>query len=287
MDATNLNPANQTATDAPGQNLSPLTPPAPPAPQPTPVIPPTPPLPPVTQPTPITTALQATNVPPPNSPTPVPEEPQFSKKKESEGKGKLLMTAGPLMVVISFIASFLMFQNNNQTGNVANLATEPQTVEQHLVEVPKSGFVQVLENAPKNPDQVIATCEDTQEPVLSEVTTDCPNIKFTWSGEIINEPQASVSGYFVYLGENNNDPVLTLKNKSSDFSKAIIPETQGVFVNQNSYLASGLEKGKTYYLAIQVKSDSQTPEYRIGFSQVDLVNIGAQIAKVLFVLNYE
>jgi len=197
------------------------------------------------------------------------------------------MTAGPLMVIVAFIASFLMFQGNSQKANNTNLTNEPQTVEQHLVEVPKSGFVQVLENAPKNPDQVIAICEDNDEPIQSEVATDCLNIKFTWSGEIINEPQASVSGYFVYLGENNNDPVLTLKNKSSDFSKAIIPESQGVFVSQNSYLASGLEKGKTYYLAVQVKSDSQTPEYRVGFSQVDLVNIGAQIAKVLFVLNYE
>jgi hypothetical protein len=270
-----------------------VIPPPPPGIQNSPVNQPTPSVPPVPTPSPVEPPVVP---PPPNIPTiePLPqklppkEEPGLPPKEKSDTKGKILMTTGPLLMILSLATSFYLFKNApSRSTSLAPAVTQHQTYQQYLQELPQDNFTSVLVNSPTNPDKVTVRCEDTQEEIQSEVPTSCSRPVFTWEGERANEPGTNIIAYYAYLGENNYEPMITIQSDSSELRRAIKPETQGFYTSEKSYTASNLEKGKTYYFAVQAVSDSHNPNYRVGFSQVDLEQIGAQIAKVLFVLKYE
>lgn len=233
---------------------------------------------------------------PPSTPAEEPVETPPEDAKEIPVKEninfipKALLVLGSLVMVGLFGASFLMLKNAAKKRITTEIQERP--LEQYVVEtlgVPEDAIVKVLLNAPKNPDKVSVKCKDSGEIIKSGIPTSCYRPVFTWSGEKTNEPNTQIVGYYVYLGENNNDSFYSLYDPPSKFKRGALvkPQTDGVFTREKSFIPTNLEKGKTYYFAVTAVSNSKDSAYRIGFSAIDVDNIAAQIAKVLFVLKYE
>ncbi len=141
----------------------------------------------------------------------------------------------------------------------------------------------ILDNVPLNPTQVLATAsaEGEVKILTSDKEYSYSSVTFSWSGDKAIEPGSKIIGYYVYFGPKNTE-IPFPKNK---YNTAVNPEGEGKLVASNAVTFSDLEKGKTYYLYIQTKTNSKKPYYDLGLEQVGYLQ--TLPAKKLFTYIYK
>lgn len=143
--------------------------------------------------------------------------------------------------------------STSKEGTGAKVAVPSGYILVNLTEEQKKARLEEIRNfAPVNPTKVIAKA--SSDPDAEELTSEnqyfYPNPVFTWSGEKIQETGVKVEGYMVYFGDSHYSP---------DFLN------EAKFQKSNTYTASNLIEGKTYYLMVRVITDSKNAAASQGF----------------------
>lgn len=233
-----------------------------------------------------------TLTPPPSSPiTPPPGIPpekaeEIPVKKDINFLSKALLVLGPLIMVGLLTASIFNLTKRPKTPIQAP-AIEVETIQitkdLSITKEKKEKWDKWLDNIPKNPNQVTATCLSTGQNLTSGQPASCPDPQFTWSGEEPQEPGTKIEGYYVYFGKKKD---LTT-HPNPGFMNATDPRREGEYQENNTYAPKDLERSKTYYLFVQAVSDSQNPSYQVGYSVINRQTYETRPADVLFKYTYE
>jgi len=260
------------------------------------------PVPPAPIPPPEPTVEEPVEIKPePVTPPPQPEEkeePELTpavppQKPPLKVSDKVLLTIGPLFLVVSLGVSALIV-NFRRPASQTSTQLPAEVIEGAKKDTVTVGDLTInkktknkwdlwLANIPKNPDQVTASCLSTGGTLVSGQPTTCSDPQFTWEGAAAQESGTQIEGYDVYFGEDNN--VTPFPEKGSD--KAVSPRKMGTFQTGNQFTPQNLEKGKTYYLMVQTVSDSSNENYKYGADVVDKAKYSTRPANILFEYRYE
>lgn len=162
--------------------------------------------------------------------------PKSQEPKQSNLKKNLLVAVLAGVFVSGSILASGVFLRPLFTANSPNQYSQEPI---KLTEEQKKQRLEEIKNfSPVNPTQAeIVSQSDGQ-------------VTFSWSGEQVKEEGVKVTGYMVYFGEKK---ILDAFNKNYKSQK------------ENTFTATNLEKGKTYYLFVRVMTDNKQLSRALGF----------------------
>lgn len=205
-------------------------------------------------------------------------------KRSNSKFGSFLISLSGVMVLFSLIFSYTTIVNSPNKISTNSKASESVNLTPSVdnPEIRKS-YSTILSNIPDNPSSVIATSTGSGKIINLKSDQSYPykDITFTWEKPITREPGTKIIAYFVYFGEKDTEiPFPLPKNDTS-----IDPKYGGIKTDTNSITFKNLEKGKTYNLFIQSRTDSKNFAYMYGMER--LPNFQTLPAKKLFVYTIE
>lgn len=213
----------------------------------------------------------------------------LSQLKQGKSKiNSLLLIFSSLIFTLSVAFSYLQMSSNKLTTNsqaADKTASTDVLIEDNLY-IRKQTAIEwqkIIDNSPQNPNQVTATASLKGKIIFiqNNTTNDYSEITFTWTGEKAVEPNTKITGYYVYFGPNNTE----IPYPKKDYLTSVTPQYIGQLVNSNTFTATNLTKGTTYYLYVVAVSNSSNKKQKFGIER--LGGFKTLPAKKLFTYIYQ
>jgi hypothetical protein len=199
----------------------------------------------------------------------------------------IFLIVGPALMAVTMVYSVFSVLNPNTNTDLRSRATDSKLIKiTDEVRVPEETikkWQKVLDNVPVNPNQILATASanGVSKTLTSGRSYPYEEVTFSWSGDRALEKGTKITGYFVYFGTKNTEIPFPVKGHD----KTVNPQSDGVFIQSNSFTAKNMTRGKTYYFYVQAVSNSTTIEHRLGLEQVGYMQ--TLPAKKLFIYKFE